>query len=143
MNKPRTVMFYPDTVKSFNVLGEEIRSLSGPYTPELKAAIAAAGDEHTIYQDASSDWLNSRAREIFMTATERKWVAQEDNTMGGWCITVADIPGTPADGNPVVGNFVTEEMARHVVAVHNDSLEVAHDVAVPVDNPSETGEPEG
>lgn len=123
MNKPRTVMFYPDVVKSFNVLGEEIPSLSGPYTPELKAAITAASDEHTVVQDVSADWLNERAREIFATALERKWEAQSDDSIGAWCITVADIPGTPADGNPTIANFVTEEMARHMVALHNKSLE--------------------
>lgn len=123
MSKPRQVMFYPDVVKSFDVYGEEIPSLSGRYTPELKAAIEAASDESTIQQDVSAEWLNARAREIYATALERRWEAQEDNTIGSWCITVEEIPGTPADGNPTIASFVTEEHARHMVALHNETLD--------------------
>lgn len=52
-----------------------------------------------------------------------RWRAQPENTIGGWCITVEKIPGTPADGNPPLADFSTEEVTRHLVALHNNWLE--------------------
>lgn len=48
-----------------------------------------------------------------------EWKAQEDDTIGGWCITDAAMPGTPADGNAPIAHFVHAETARHMAAVHN------------------------
>lgn len=47
------------------------------------------------------------------------WLAQPEDTIGCWCVTVAAIPGTPASGNPPIADFCTEEVARHVAHVHN------------------------
>lgn len=116
------VMFYPDVVRSFDIHGEEIPSLSGPYTPELKATIEAAADESTVFQDVSAEWLNERARQIYAFAMEKQWLAQMDNTVGAWCVTVAEIPGTPADGNPTIASFVTQEFAEHIADLHNKAL---------------------
>lgn len=51
------------------------------------------------------------------------WTAQPENTVGGWCVTMSRIPGTPADGNPPVCDFVNQELAEHVAKLHNDWLE--------------------
>lgn len=51
-----------------------------------------------------------------------EWRAQEDDTLGGWCITDAAIPGTPADGNPPIAHFIHEKVALHIAGIHNDWL---------------------
>lgn len=77
-----------------------------------------AGRRHTPEEGAlidprwhPSQWLRYR------------WKAQEDNVVGGWCVTREDLPGTPADGNPALCDFATEDIARHVAHVHNEWLE--------------------
>jgi hypothetical protein len=47
------------------------------------------------------------------------WLPQPEDTIGGWCVTIASIPGTPASGNPPIADFCTEEVARHVAHLHN------------------------
>jgi len=53
----------------------------------------------------------------------QKWRAQEDNLIGGWCVTPAGDPRTPAEGAPSLADFSTEQMARHVAELHNNWLD--------------------
>lgn len=50
-----------------------------------------------------------------------RWKAQPDNLIGGWCITL-DRAGTPADGLPTLADFVSGQVAEHIVMLHNDWL---------------------
>lgn len=50
------------------------------------------------------------------------WLAQPDDLIGGWCVTMTAVPGTPADGNPPIANFITEGIATHIAALHNVAL---------------------
>ena len=47
------------------------------------------------------------------------WLPQFEDQIGGWCVTIHSIPGTPASGNPPIVDFCTEEVARHVAHLHN------------------------
>lgn len=49
---------------------------------------------------------------------DQRWIAQPDNMMGAWCVTL-DRPGTPGDGNVPIADFTTEDVARHVAEIHN------------------------
>lgn len=51
LNKPRTVKFSENEVTAYDIFGEKIPELSGEYTDELKAALAAATDEKTKFLD--------------------------------------------------------------------------------------------
>lgn len=115
-------MFYPHQVKSFDALGQEIPELSGPYTPELREAIKAASDDKTVEQDVTQEWIRERYRTTLENALKERWKPQLEDTIGGWCCTVESVPGTPADGNPPIVDFATEEVARHVAELHNDWL---------------------
>lgn len=52
-----------------------------------------------------------------------RWRAQPDDTVGGWCLTMADDPRSPAHGAWAFGAFLSEPLARHMAEVHNRSLE--------------------
>lgn len=47
MKKPRMVIYRPDGITSYDIYGEKILDLSGPYTDELKARLDAVKDERT------------------------------------------------------------------------------------------------
>jgi hypothetical protein len=51
-----------------------------------------------------------------------EWKAQPEDTIGGWCVTLAAIPGTPASGNPPIADFCTQEIAEHIARLHNAHL---------------------
>jgi hypothetical protein len=68
------------------------------------------------------DNLFERNRAIVADAINQRWKAQPENTVGGWCVTVEAVPGTPADGNPPIVYFCSEDHARHVADLHNDWL---------------------
>jgi hypothetical protein len=46
------------------------------------------------------------------------WIAQPDDNIGGWCVTLA-IPATPAQGNPAIADFCDLKVAQHIVNLHN------------------------
>lgn len=71
-------------------------------------------------QEARQHGLRARQEQRLENAILRAdWLAQEDDTIGGWCITDASVPGTPADGNPAIARFTHEGVARHMADVHN------------------------
>jgi hypothetical protein len=51
---------------------------------------------------------------------EKRWRAQQDDLIGGWCITDADDPRTPAEGAVTVADFVSEDAAKHIAELHNE-----------------------
>ena len=53
-----------------------------------------------------------------------QYVAQEDDTIGGWCVTKG--PTRPGDGNRTVASFTTEEMAREVADALNARQDPFH-----------------
>lgn len=53
----------------------------------------------------------------------KPWRAQPDDLIGGWCITLAEDPRTPAEGAPSLADFCDEPWAVHVAELHNKWLE--------------------
>lgn len=51
----------------------------------------------------------------------QQWIAQPEDTIGGWCVTLA-IAKTPAQGNPPIADFCTQAVAEHVARLHNAHL---------------------
>lgn len=47
LKKPRMVIYRPDGITSYDIFGEKILELSGPYTDDLKARLDVARDEKT------------------------------------------------------------------------------------------------
>lgn len=62
------------------------------------------------------------------TIVRERWFAQPENTIGGWCITLDRIDGTPADGNPTIATFLDEDAAKHMARIHNDWIEFIRSV---------------
>ena len=52
----------------------------------------------------------------------KPWMAQEDDLIGGWCITLAEDSRTPAEGAPTIATFCSGHWALHLVKLHNDWL---------------------
>lgn len=50
-----------------------------------------------------------------------RWYAQPDDLIGGACIMPIDLP--PSSGHPSVGDFLSDEIARHIVELHNAALD--------------------
>lgn len=50
-----------------------------------------------------------------------KWYVQENDLIGGWCAMTSDDPPSEQKGFPVA-DFLTEEIAKHIVSVHNNWL---------------------
>jgi len=67
-----------------------------------------------------NDYSEKVVNEEYVTAAE--WRVSIDDTIGGWCIVVARDKRTPAEGSIPVANFLTEGIARHIVALHNASI---------------------
>ena len=53
-----------------------------------------------------------------------RWRAQEDNLIGGWCITAESDPRTPADGALQIADFCRELEAKHIADLHNEWLAI-------------------
>lgn len=64
-----------------------------------------------------------RLQKTFRTAVsplDVSWYAQPNDLIGGWCITTTDMPLSA--GAFEVADMFTEEVARHIVRLHNDWL---------------------
>lgn len=59
--------------------------------------------------------------EVNVNALMQFWRAEVDDEIGGWCVVI-NREGTPATGNPSLGNFMHERHAHHMADVHNDWL---------------------
>lgn len=62
-----------------------------------------------------------KARRQTAYVLRNPWIAQPEDTIGGWCVTLA-IPATPAQGNPPIADFCTQEIAQHIANLHNASI---------------------
>jgi hypothetical protein len=65
-------------------------------------------------------FLTERATPSY--ALGKFWRADEDDEIGGWCVVI-NRPGTPARGNPSLGNFMHREHAEHIAELHNEWLD--------------------
>jgi hypothetical protein len=52
--------------------------------------------------------------EAFMSA---RWWPMPNDLVGGWCVMAGPVP--PSSGEPPVGDFLSEAVARHVADLHN------------------------
>lgn len=64
-----------------------------------------------------------------MNVLAERWYAHPDDLVGGWCVMNRDHPPSQLDRDVdpdarEVGDFLGEDVARHVVALHNATLEV-------------------
>jgi hypothetical protein len=58
----------------------------------------------------------------FFELLSREWREQPDDTLGGWCVTLAEDPRSPADGALAIATFLSRAVATHIAEVHNRSL---------------------
>lgn len=49
------------------------------------------------------------------------WYAKPNDLIGGWCIGVDERPPSK-EGVWLLGDFITEDVARHIVALHNQAI---------------------
>lgn len=54
--------------------------------------------------------------------TKIRWQVAQNDLIGGWCIQPAG-EKRPSRGGIMFGDFWTEELAQHVVDLHNAHLE--------------------
>lgn len=54
--------------------------------------------------------------EDWLTAT---WYAKPNDLIGGWCVGTDELPPSKASVAPLVADFISEAVARHVAALHN------------------------
>lgn len=66
------------------------------------------------------NWRELRGEALARAMLEARWYVQPDDLIGGWCITVVDMP--PSVGFPSVADFLSKAAAEHIVALHNGSL---------------------
>jgi hypothetical protein len=57
----------------------------------------------------------------------QKWRAQFDDLVGGWCITLAADPRTPAGGANWIADFVSQDIAEYMAALHNSYLDAVNE----------------
>lgn len=62
--------------------------------------------------------LTADELEAFME--ENVWYVEENDLIGGWCITVLPLP--PSTGNIPIADFLSENTAKNLVAMHNNKL---------------------
>lgn len=53
----------------------------------------------------------------------QRWRAQEDDMIGGWCVTLESDERTPAEGAAQLADFCLPEVAEHIARIHNLWLE--------------------
>ena len=86
----------------------------------LKQALA------TALREPSSAWLHPGAETDRRTERGEAYddalvyVAQENDTIGGWCVTLG--PWPPSQGNPEIADFVEESMAKLIAEAFNAKL---------------------
>lgn len=89
---------------------------------EKLPGLAANGDPFTRDLPATGDpeidrWAVLRGAALTDAMIDAIWYVQEDDLIGGWCITVVDKP--PSAGAIEVGSFLGEDTARHIADLHN------------------------
>ncbi len=90
---------------------------------QLAAAVAKVA--HPVPPDRGSAEAEDPPTTVpdpFLQLMERSWRAQPEDTVGGWCITLAEDPRTPADGALAIAMFLSRAVAVHIAEMHNQSL---------------------
>jgi hypothetical protein len=62
-------------------------------------------------------WRALRGDDLTAAMMAATWYAQVDDLIGGWCITVVDLPSSA--GGPEVASVMDEAAARHIADLHN------------------------
>jgi hypothetical protein len=108
--------------------GEGSRAVS------LRTQLAAAVSRVTHHQPPSQSAVPDAdaVSEAFLRLMSRPWRAQPEDTLGGWCVTLAEDPRSPADGALAIAMFLSREVALHIADIHNQSLPGSQDV-IPLD----------
>lgn len=83
--------------------------------------IAHSGERSRVEADAPADELP----DAFHQLLTRPWRAQPEDTVGGWCITLAEDPRAPSGGALAIAMFLSRDLATHIAAIHNSSLDDA------------------
>lgn len=104
------------------VWGERLRlRLFGETPAPWHRVRAAAEDARLRLLRPADEWPG---RIVNANAEGRPWRAEPDDLIGAWCVVV-DRRGTPATGNPPLGTFISQRLARHIAQLHNDWLRTA------------------
>lgn len=67
------------------------------------------------------EWRSLRGADLEQAMLAARWFVQVDDLIGGWCVTVVDLP--PSAGYPSVADFLSRAAAEHIVGLHNATLE--------------------
>lgn len=67
------------------------------------------------------NWRELRGEALSRAMLETRWYVQPEDLIGGWCITVVDMP--PSAGFPSVADFLSKAAAEHIVSLHNAALD--------------------
>lgn len=54
-------------------------------------------------------------------AIDGKWVAQQNDVIGGWCVVIEDGDKTLAEGALLIADLMTEALAKYVATLHNNT----------------------
>lgn len=68
----------------------------------------------------TAELVKLRGDELIAALLNRIWYAKPDDLIGGWCVMPVD--ESPSGGCVEVASFLSEELARHIVALHNTLL---------------------
>jgi hypothetical protein len=90
---------------------------------------AAAGD--VVSADVVREDLELRATrtdgEFSRAITQMTWHVVPDDLVGGWAFATADLPASQlpsAGGGRLLGDVLTEELARYITRLHNRELKI-------------------
>jgi hypothetical protein len=87
----------------------------------LMSSLAAAVTRVTHAPPARQD-TSHVLPDPFLELLTKRWRAQPEDTVGGWCITLEEDPRSPSDGALAIAMFLSEELANHISDIHNQSL---------------------
>lgn len=75
-----------------------------------------------MHQLSNEAWGLSqlRGKRLEAEVLRRKWFAQENDLIGGWCVMPVNEP--PSGGFFAVADFVSEKIARYIAALHNAEI---------------------
>jgi hypothetical protein len=65
--------------------------------------------------------LRARAQRVLEGSMQSRWYARPNDLIGGWCVMPVDEP--PSGGMPEVADFIRQEAAGHIAALHNQWLD--------------------
>lgn len=51
---------------------------------------------------------------------DERWYVQPNDLIGGWCVMTEDKPPSEADPASWIGDCLSQEVAEHIVVLHNN-----------------------